>query len=114
MNWIKENWFKLSIVLAGFVIAYAFYQNLVIIPRDKESARSFREIQEKLDKDAQASRLDACLVDAEIAYSENWENLCKRWGIDNKDENCSLPRTHADRAEEWKKEAKEDCYKKYL
>jgi len=128
MNWIKENWFKLSVTISVFlllcVIAFSFFYYLVVLPnkkeaykeaQDKEQAAQQADAQKKADqaKNLNDTLRNICLSGADANYTANWTSMCKKFGIDNKGALCSLPQYNADSVEQWKKDDKADCYKKY-
>jgi hypothetical protein len=135
MNWIKDNWFKLSIItvvtIIGFCIGFYF---LKVLPDTKKQALSIEQQkvenqrikdQEEADRKAQSDRelylkqlqaqsdQESCLNNAEEAYSENWDNQCTINGVNSKGPNCSLPTSSSSRLENLLKEAKDLCIKRF-
>ncbi len=141
-NWLKENWFKLGFLIIGLIIAYSFYQVLVIQPRLEREEEKITELYKKI-------KLDQCIADAERKYSSNWSNSCQSLGklserceimlidsIDTTDAykkyqewhpgatfqefskaydgcSCLLPTVTANRLDDSLKEDKDICYRLY-
>lgn len=83
-NWLKENWFKLGILAIGLMVAYFFWQVLVVQPRMEREERKTTEFNQKLEEETRRteakSNLDQCVADADKKYSSNWNNSCKSLG----------------------------------
>ena len=76
MNWVKEHWFRLSIVTIFFlaVILIAFYF-MVFIPgqeRDREATATFEQTLDQIQR-------QSCAESSELSAVELYENssLCK-------------------------------------
>ena len=106
LNWLKEHWFKASIlaILLLFALPPAYYF-LVALPQQAE--------QRELVNVIQSNMLGACLADADDAYDGNWANSCSHFGVSDKGPHCTLPDYNAEFVEQWHREAKQDCFKNY-
>lgn len=92
MNFIKQNWFKLSIVLGILILSSGiFYHYWIYIPKQKdlelkmkleERAKEARKEQEmagqrEAEKVEQEKSLDACLKESLASFYESWAYQCK-------------------------------------
>ena len=57
--------------------------------------------------------LQACLDVAYDTYKKNWNLSCPKFGLNKKDEDCTLPGYLADNISKDYKEDQELCIKKY-
>lgn len=79
--------------------------------------------------------LDICLTQAELQYQQNWASNCVKnaervregynnclssesfcrslWGTPDPSPSCSLPTNIAEQIEEWRSEARNECYYRY-
>ena len=73
-SFLKENWFKLSIVLVLVPVVYAVYFSLVVAPQK-------RALQEENIKKERKDSISSCITEAETAYSDSWYHECKSSGI---------------------------------
>jgi|SRR3989338_2897947 len=116
-EFLKNNWFKLCIVIASFIVAISLYQSLVVIPREearrKEAKESLKAIEDKFEKEDAQRQLNLCLSAADIDYGINWNSQCKTFGVNHKGEDCTLPKYNADTIEGWKSDARNECFRKY-
>ncbi len=141
-DFLKNNWFKIGILVGIFVLAYTVYYSLVLQPANLESKRQALEAQQRfeqeLKKESDKRSLDSCLAAARIDYDLNWANACKAnsnriktgydncmesglnstscrsiWGTPNPSDNCSLPDAQAVTINGYLEKAKEDCYRRY-
>jgi len=71
MSWLKENWFKVGILLILFIIAFTFYNYLVVVPSREANAIK------KCTAEVRLSPHNA----GKLVQSE-YENCLKRYGID--------------------------------
>lgn len=94
-NWLKENWFRAGILIAILVIAYSFYNVLVVKPereaKREEAAKIEAQLAEEQRKTKLKEDLTSCIVTAESSYSSNWFGECKarsllsQWCVENHD-----------------------------
>jgi hypothetical protein len=114
MNWIKENWFKLGILLILLFIAWTFYYKLVVLPgieSNREQAQAtLKELKEKSERESIEASRNRCLSAADIDYSLNWNSACKSLG---KKEDCTLPTLNANNINDFRQSSRDECYKKY-
>lgn len=89
--WLKDNWFKLGILIILSVVTYSFYEVFVVNPRiEKEEQRLAREEQKfiQMDKEKKIeeeklktkSEFDKCMLNAELNYLMNWKRSCMTLG----------------------------------
>ena len=130
MNWLKENWFKVGIIIAALILAYSIYYSLVLLPQQRAS-------KEALDRALNQTNLDYCLAEADDLYTTNWANACKSyakiveegykncvatsdtsicrsvWKTPDLSPDCSLPSARADTVNKYHEDAKNECFRKY-
>jgi hypothetical protein len=93
-NWLKENWFRVGILVSILIVAYSVYQVLVVRPdieRQEAATAKFQadlaEIEQKsqqaIQKEQTKKELDSCLTDASTSYSNQWYRECKGSGLLN-------------------------------
>lgn len=116
-KWINQNWFRLGILFIGLLVAFSFYQSLVVIPRERDAQKLrdqiIKDSTERLQKSQNQTNLNSCLSAAEIDYSINWDSQCKTFGVNKKTDGCTLPKYNADTVEKWRTDAKAECFRKY-
>ncbi len=87
-NWLKENWFKVGLLVVLLILGLSFaYYYIVFLPK-KEQNRLAQEIQKQTlqeskeikEREKTQSLLDECLADAETSYSDQWYGECKSQG----------------------------------
>lgn len=61
MTFLKQNWFKLCIVVASFIVAISLYQSLVIAPREEVRRKEVQEEQEEIEIKIQTQLRNTCL-----------------------------------------------------
>jgi phage-related tail fiber protein len=130
-DFLKENWFKVGIIIAILLLAYSVYYALVVRP-DKQATE-----QQQLKTENQ-NLLQTCLALADLNYSSNWATACQTnaqrvkdgyqncvnqdlgaancrsvWGTPDDSANCSLPTTTAQNVNNYHDQDKADCYKQY-
>ncbi len=76
-NWLKENWFKIGILLAVLIVAVSFSYNLVLLPNFRDKAKqadqNLKNSQDKKARsDASASR-DLCLGSAQDNFNNTFQ-----------------------------------------
>jgi hypothetical protein len=101
-RFIKENWFKLGILIILLVLAIGYISFL----DGKNSLATAKQTQEHLNN----AKLDTCLSAVEISTSALWESECKRL---NKESNCALPTSLADSIDDGMRKDKDLCFKRY-
>ena len=101
-----NKWIKLSIVAGVLLISFSIFYYLVIFIPQKERDKLEYSRQQEL-------KLQSCLADVYVTYRDMWARDCKEYGIDNKDEGCSLPSGISENLNKYHKEQQEECYKVY-
>ncbi|MCK4592458.1 hypothetical protein KAT63_03425 [Candidatus Parcubacteria bacterium] len=141
-KFIRENWFKIITVIILMIITslyafgqYSYYQKQqaqiqlnwekqeseLELKREKQEAElKLREGQllfeiekkEKAEKKAEESmaNLDICLISADKNYTNYWNKECERLG---KEIDCILPESITINAGNFRKQLKDECFKKY-
>lgn len=93
-----------------------FYYFVIFLPSKErmtlEQKRSEFLFQEN-EKQTNKLMLDACLADALDSYNTTWNSNCRNSGIDRRGDGCALPHNVADSLNEYYKQTKDECYKKY-
>lgn len=111
---MNNNWNAFLLAVSALIVAFSIGYYFVIFLPQKEQARIQQEKEKKTAiEEKEASKkllLSYCLEDADKTYSYNWDKACKTRGL--KDE-CSLPSETADSIENYRKQAKDECFKKY-
>lgn len=117
MTWIKENWFRIAILVILLIFAWPFYYYYVLYLPEQEAKKIANEEAARIREENRRSSIDRernlCLRETEFAYVANWADQCKNFGLNNKGKDCTLPGRNADRVEQWRKDAKDECFKKY-
>ena len=75
----------------------------------EQKAKAEADVQKQLN----ATFLDACLSDADDNYNANWDANCKTSGINKKTSGCTLSLQLAQNIDSARKDAKDLCLKKY-
>lgn len=83
-EFIKENWFKLAIIVILLFVGFIIYQALVVVPQNKE-----REATLKINaqKQLQLDKLNQCFSEAKIKYAESieyWNKFSESTCVDGK------------------------------
>lgn len=85
LNWLKENWFKAGILIAILIVAYSFYQVLVVKPEREVKREEAAKIEAQLAEEQRKTKLETdltnCLAGAKSNYSSNWFGECKARGL---------------------------------
>ena len=102
MEWLKENWFRLSIIGALLLVTYPVYYHYVIYIPAKAA-------EEDLASTLRIGSRRTCIRNAERSYRNDWANECDY----RKEKDCRLPGSTADSLEKRLYNAKEMCYKEH-
>ena len=98
-NSISERRFKAGILACFLLLSLsAAYYFVIYLPGEGA---------------AKETQLDGCLSKADADYRMHWASACSKFGQTNLGPNCTLPQYNADRVEGLRREAKEDCLKRY-
>jgi hypothetical protein len=113
-EWLSANWFRLSIALAMVVVALSIgHYTMVTLPaikRDQLAAQEQAEKRRGLESVTASYGLQMCLDAADLDYHAGWEKECESRGLGT---DCSLPGPTADRQDGRRKEARDDCFRRY-
>lgn len=125
-NFIKENWFKLGILIILLLVLFVLSYYFIFFLPQKEQARLNHEKRVEIERiynqglvdEYQASKeqqnkisLDICLENADNNYQVNFESYCISEG---RGANCnSIKRYNNDTVLQIEKEEKATCFLKY-
>ncbi len=117
-QFLKDNWFKLGILVVLIIIALSTAYYFVIFIPNNENAKieqKNREAEQKilLEEKQQAdikNSLAECLDSAETNYVNDWNNACETVG---KEKDCTLIHITSERLDDARKTAIDNCYKRY-
>lgn len=78
MTFLKQNWFKLGLLVAVLITATTLYQSLVIIPKERDMQKQSQEAQQQLiDNQRQTEtkkQLQACLNKIDLDDKAFWDS----------------------------------------
>ena len=107
MEKIKENWFKvviiLVIVISAMSVLWMLYQSMVVIPKQKISS-------EQKQFEYNVEELKKCNKEAEDRYINGWTNDCAEL---KKEARCALPLYMSEKWDSMVKEDKNRCVELY-
>ncbi len=121
-RFIKENWFKLGMMLILLLIGLSFGYYFVIFLPQKEMERKGLLKHEQLIKEVERQEakqkeensrvnLGTCLNDADKNYHETMINACQKYS--GNISNCTIPLYLAKQYKEDQKNAKDVCFKRF-
>lgn len=91
MNWIKENWFKFSLIIGLFFIGGVLYQALIIVPINKQNEirtnKQLSIIEEQKQKQQKIDSLNQCFSEAELKKSDSikyWSDVNDKTCVESK------------------------------
>lgn len=76
-EWIKENWFKVGLLILGLIIAYSFYHALVIRPDIERERKDAEQAKEEIAKELENKRAESKLKQEECESLS--DGVRKRW-----------------------------------
>jgi len=88
------NWARVLLVAGVIFVSWCFYQNLVVLPREKIAYQKQQDIMEELEKATRERLYANCVENAYDNYNNDWKLNCKNRGLK---EDCELPLTLADK-----------------
>ena len=95
-NFLKNNWFKLVIALVVVLIGFSVVWYFIITPH------------------LNRKKLDKCLDESHEKYDNEWKEYCVLDGREiGTDGSCLLDSERADYLNEYFKDKKNECFKKY-
>lgn len=101
---------KLSIASSIFLISAPLFYYLVIFAPKKEQMKIDQLESQRELLESQKELLETCLEVAQRNYLANWNKICEFRG--GKEE-CALYDYDLERADNYLKESKNECYRKY-
>ena len=129
---LLDKGIKLSIITGILMISFSlFYHYTFFIPQleerkvtkqlDTELAKlkEEKEIElirfniEKQSHQRKVYNMKQCLEAVDKTYNDNLANACKNYGLDTRDEHCTLPSYHISHTEKTRVEGREVCLKLY-
>ncbi|NLT21604.1 MAG: hypothetical protein GXX82_01000 [Syntrophorhabdus sp.] len=103
------------VVICALAVAFSlFYYFVIFLPSEKraERDRATRERQEAgLQKARDRKDYEQCRAEALAAHVSDWDRTCRAYG---KPKDCGLPRHSSERLDRFLREAREECFRKYL
>ncbi len=106
---------RVVIVICALAAAFSlFYYFVIFLPSEKraERDRTIRERQEvQLQRVKDRKDYEECRGKAMEAHVSDWDRACQVYG---KPKDCGLPRHSSERLDRLLREAREDCFRKYL
>ena len=117
MEWLKEHWFKIGILVALLLIAAApAYYFIIYLPK-KDAALQANIDRKQLDsvsqKEEQARLLQVCLDAADANYNSLFTEDCKLEGNANCDTKPKLSYSHMATLGNDRDSEKSFCFKQY-
>ncbi len=111
----------IAIVLGILIVAGSiFYYFVIFIPQKEKAKLDFerdkwsseqKKIEDEKSKESLNTRLlNVCLQSADESYLAQWKTECESRKL--KDD-CSLPSATANHIESFRKESKDECFKRY-
>ncbi len=117
MNWVKENWFKLGILIAILILSAspAYYFGIYLPQKDAtaQSAATFQALEAQYQKDEVAGKLQDCLDAADSNYNDLFTEDCKLEGKTDCDTNASVYMSTAEALQKDRDNQKDFCFKQY-
>ena len=129
---ILDKGIKLSIITGILMTSFSvFYHYMFFIPQleEKKATKQFDSELAKLKEEKEIERIrfntekqrhqskiynmKQCLEAVDKTYNDNLVNACKSYGLDTRDENCTLPNYHIAHTEKTRVEGREVCLKLY-
>jgi len=95
---------QLSIIVAVLLISFSIFYQFVIKDRIKSAEQKADKIMDKIKR-------DTCLSSCDTDYMNNWNYNCKEFGLDKKEDGCTLPTYIAKDITENCRKCKEECLK---
>lgn len=123
--WIAVTW---SVMVAALAVSYYFF---VFLPQQQRQqldlAKQRQDLQSRLDqagldglksqadaavkaKADERALIDACLKSVENSYTALWDRECADRGLGS---DCRLPTTASNSLNQFDKEEKDNCFKRY-
>ena len=109
-----------SIIIASMIIAgclvYNQHQKIEFEKykiKQVQQAKQEEELRKEDTVNTNKEMRDDCLADADISYHYNWTSACKKYGVSDKSKDCFLPSYLADDINQYYKDYKDECFKKY-
>lgn len=106
---------RVIVVICALAVAFSlFYYFVIFLPSEKraERDRATRERQEaELQKARDRKDYEQCRAEALAAHVSDWDRTCRAYG---KPKDCGLPRHSSERLDRFLREAREECFRKYL
>ncbi|OPY02086.1 MAG: hypothetical protein A4E60_01310 [Syntrophorhabdus sp. PtaB.Bin047] len=106
---------RVVVVICTLAVAFSlFYYFVIFLPSEKraERDRATRERQEaELQRAKDRKGYEQCRGEALATYASDWDRACQAYG---KPKDCGLPRHSSERLDRLLREAREECFRKFL
>lgn len=99
--------FNLSVIATFLLIGFSVFYYFVIFLPGKESTRLEQEEAKQSDRQVM---INACLKKAYESYKAKWNSICK---LDGLKEDCTLNTDRSEIINDYHKDLKDECYKRY-
>jgi len=113
-DWLTANWFRASLALAIVVVALSvgFYTTVTLpaLRREELAAQQDADRRRGIQAIYSTQSQEMCLDAASQNYSADWEGECKSRNMGT---DCRLPGVVADKLGDRKREARDECLKRY-
>lgn len=111
---MNNNWSTLLLSVAALIVALSIGYYFVIFLPQKEQEKIQQEKQKNTAMEEKKTNekllLNYCLEDAEKSYNYNWNKTCSTQRLEDE---CNLPSNMADSIDNYRKQQKDECFKKY-
>jgi hypothetical protein len=102
-------------VICALAVAFSlFYYFVIFLPSEKraERDRAVRERQEAgLQRVKDRKDYEQCRAEVLKTHVSDWDRACQAYG---KPKDCGLPRQSSERLDRFLREAREECFRKFL
>lgn len=107
MKNFKPNWLVgLAALIIAISVAYYFVWYLPNNAKNKDEIETIKRTKSYYNQ----AQLDTCLKDIDKQALDFWNKNCKERNLKN---DCSLPTEIADRIDQFRKDEREVCFKRY-
>lgn len=94
-------------------VRYYYVDFLPMQAHEKAAMESLKQASETAKIEDSRTQLNNCMMQASLAYSTNWNDQCKSFGVDTRKADCLLPSRQSTQVEKWLQDAKDECFKLY-
>lgn len=106
-KWAASNWLKLSLLVCVLLVSASIcYHFLVGLPRARQQEAERARLSEAISR----VRLQRCLEDAQANYDARWKKTCLDLG---RPEDCMLSTSLSDAYSRDRRDARDECLKRF-